>query len=191
MIRWMAGRNERMSDDRVYHDVGKLRSPERLARLEVDRVVTTSLEGLLVRTVLDIGTGSGIFAEAFAGRGFVVTGVDVQEAMLEAARAHVPGARFERAASEDLPFADGSFDLCFLGLVLHETKRPLRAVQEAHRACVLRTAVLEWPYLEQASGPPLDDRLKPADVLGLAASAGFGRAKAISLTHLTLFLLDK
>jgi ubiquinone/menaquinone biosynthesis C-methylase UbiE len=180
-----------MSDDRVYHDVGKLRSPERLARLEVDRDVTTSLEGLLVRTVLDIGTGSGIFAEAFAGRGLVVTGVDVQEAMLEAARAYVPGARFEQAASEDLPFADDSFDLCFLGLVLHETKRPLRAVQEAHRACVLRTAVLEWPYLEQALGPPLDDRMKPAEVLGLAASAGFGRAKAVSLTHLTLFLLDK
>lgn len=180
-----------MSDDKVYHDVRKLRAPERLARLEVDRVVSTSLRGVSVRTVLDIGTGSGIFAEAFAGRGLGVTGVDVQEPMLEAAREYVPEARFERAASEDLPFPDGSFDLCFLGLVLHETSRPLRAVQEARRACVLRTAVLEWPYLEQAMGPPLEDRLKTDDVLGLAAAAGFERVRVVPLAHLTLFLLDK
>jgi ubiquinone/menaquinone biosynthesis C-methylase UbiE len=180
-----------MSDDKVYHDVGKLRSPERLVRLEVERVVSTSLRGVGIRTVLDIGTGSGIFAEAFAGRGLQVTGVDVQEPMLEAARRYVPGARFERAASEALPFSDGSFDLCFLGLVLHETRQPLRAVQEAYRACALRTAVLEWPYREQAAGPPLEDRLKTQDVIDLAAAAGFARVRAVPLTHLILFLLDK
>ena len=180
-----------MSDDRIYHDVQKLRSPERLARLEVERVVSTSLHDVRIRTVLDIGTGSGIFAEAFAGRGLQVTGVDVQEPMLEAARTHVPAGRFERAAAEALPFPDGSFDLCFLGLVLHETSEPLRAIQEARRACVLRTAVLEWPYAEQPVGPPLKDRLKTDDVLGLAAAAGFARVQAVPLTHLILFLLDE
>lgn len=180
-----------MSDDRIYHDVQKLRSPERLARLEIERVISTSLNDVDVRTVLDIGTGSGIFAEAFAGRGLQVTGVDVQEPMLEAARRYVPGARFERAVSEALPFSDGSFDLCFMGLVLHETSEPLRAIQEAYRACAQRTAVLEWPYLEQAAGPPLEDRLKTDDVLGLASGAGFARVRTVPLTHLTLFLLDK
>jgi SAM-dependent methyltransferase len=180
-----------MNDDKVYHDVRKLRSPERLARLEVERVVSASLRGVGARTVLDIGTGSGIFAEAFAGRGLQVTGVDVQETMLEAARRYVPAGRFERAASEALPFSDGSFDLCFLGLVLHETEQPLRAVEEAHRACVLRTAVLEWPYIEQAAGPRLEDRLKADDVLGLATAAGFARVRTVPLIHLTLFLFDK
>jgi ubiquinone/menaquinone biosynthesis C-methylase UbiE len=180
-----------MSDDKVYHDVGKLRSPERLARLEVERVVAASLEGIGVRTVLDVGTGSGIFAEAFAGHGLDVTGVDVQEAMLEAARRYVPGARFERAASEELPFPDASFDLCFLGLVLHETRQPGKSLREAHRACGLRTAVLEWPFREQAAGPPLEDRLKEDAVIGLAAAAGFAGIRTVPLTHLVLYLFDK
>jgi SAM-dependent methyltransferase len=188
----MEARSDRgMSHDKVYHDVRKLRSPERLARLEVERVVSASLRGVGVRTVLDVGTGSGIFAEAFAGQGLRVTGVDVQEAMLEAARRYVPGAQFARAASEDLPFPDASFDLCFLGLVLHETRQPGQAVREAHRACILRTAVLEWPYGEQAAGPPLEDRLKTEDVIGLAAAAGFAGFRTVPLTHLVLYLFDK
>lgn len=180
-----------MSGDKVFHGVKKLRAPERLAFLEVDRVVTASLGGLDARTVLDIGTGSGIFAEAFAGRGLLVTGIDVQEEMLEEARTLVPGARFERAAAEDLPFTAGSFDLCFLGLVLHETDRPRRAVEEAYRTCRLRTAVLEWPDREQPMGPPLEHRLKPDVVLGLATAAGFSRVRTVPLTHLSLFLFDK
>jgi SAM-dependent methyltransferase len=180
-----------MSGEKVFHGVEKLRAPERLAFLEVDRVVSASLDGLGARTVLDVGTGSGIFAEAFAGRGLCVTGIDVQEEMLQAARRFVPGARFERAASEDLPFAAGSFDLCFLGLVLHETDRPRRAIEEAFRACRLRTAVLEWPDREQSIGPPLEHRLKTGELLGLATAAGFGQVRAVPLTQLTLFLFDK
>lgn len=180
-----------MTDDKVFRDVQKLRSPERLARLEVERVVSTSLDGVGARSVLDVGTGSGIFAEAFAGRGLAVTGVDVQEAMLEAARRYVPAARFERAASEALPFPDGSFDLCFLGLVLHETRQPGRAIQEAHRACIGRTAILEWPYEAQPAGPPLGDRLRAETVAGWAAHAGFAAVKTVPLSVLVLYLLDK
>jgi ubiquinone/menaquinone biosynthesis C-methylase UbiE len=180
-----------MSGEKVFHGVKKLRAPERLAFLEVDRAVSESLRGLGARTVLDIGTGSGIFAEAFAGRGLVVTGIDLQEEMLEAARTFVPGARFERAASEDLPFAGDSFDICFLGLVLHESDRPRRAVEEAYRTCRMRTAVLEWPDREQPIGPPLGHRLKTDDLLRLAAAAGFVQVRAVPLTHLTLFLFDK
>jgi ubiquinone/menaquinone biosynthesis C-methylase UbiE len=180
-----------MSEEKVFHGVKKLRAPERLAFLEVDRAVSESLHDLGARTVLDIGTGSGIFAEAFAGRGLRVTGIDIQEEMLEAARTFVPGARFERAASEDLPFADGSFDLCFLGLVLHETDRPRRAIEEACRACRMRTAVLEWPVRQQPMGPPLELRWKTEDLLGLATAAGFAQVRAVPLTHLTLFLFDK
>jgi len=180
-----------MNDGKVYRDVQKLRSSERLARLEVERVVSAVLDGVGVSTVLDVGTGSGIFAEAFAGRGLEVTGIDVQEAMLEAARAHVPAARFERAASEALPFPDGTFDLCFLGLVLHETRQPGRALQEAYRACVRRTAVLEWPYEPQPAGPPLGDRMKAETVVELASDAGFTTLKTFPLNVLVLYLFDK
>ena len=55
-----------MHERRFTGDVERLRAPERIARLEVDRVVNLCLEGTRVDNVLDVGTGSGIFAEAFS-----------------------------------------------------------------------------------------------------------------------------
>jgi ubiquinone/menaquinone biosynthesis C-methylase UbiE len=180
-----------MTGDRVFHNVKGLRDPERLALLETERVTSICLGGLSVRTVLDVGTGSGVFAEAFARRGLEVTGVDVQEAMLEAARGCVPGVRFELAPSERLPFRDGAFDLVFLGHVLHEARDPLQSLREAGRVSALRVAVLEWPYLKETLGPPLRHRLKVDDIRGLASSAGFTRVESPPLSHMALFLMAK
>ncbi|WP_407841311.1 class I SAM-dependent methyltransferase [Streptomyces sp. DSM 116496] len=48
--------------------------------------------------VLDVGSGTGRpTAEALARAGHAVTGIDVSAAMVETARARVPGARFEQA----------------------------------------------------------------------------------------------
>ncbi len=180
-----------MSEDKVCHNVERLRDPERLALLGIDRVVALCLQDLEIGTVLDIGTGSGVFAEAFARLGYEVTGIDFQETMLEAAGKHVPGAHFEVASAEDLPFADRSFGLCFMGLFLHEADRPLQALQEAHRVCVRRTSILEWPYAEQDIGPPLKHRLETETVLRLATASGFSGARTVPLDHHVLFLLEK
>ena len=179
-----------MDEDRVYRSIKELRAPERLAVLEADRVASLSLHDREIQRVLDIGTGSGIFAEVFIRLGLDVTGIDIQEPMLEAARKLVPRAHFELGSSEDLPFADDSFDLCFLGLILHESNRPLLTLQEAHRVAAERVAVLEWPYKEQDMGPPLNHRLKAEDVLHQAAAAGFSHTQTVPLEHLVLFLLD-
>ncbi len=180
-----------MPDDKVYRAIEKLRDPSRLAFLETERVVQFCLEGLTPGTVLDVGTGSGIFAEAFCHRGLTVTGVDIQEKMLEAARNLVPGADFQLASSENLPFGDKTFDLVFLGLVLHETEYPLATLQESGRVCTLRMAVLEWPYQEGGYGPPLEHRIKPVLLQELSAAAGFPRIKTIPLKFLSLYLLER
>ena len=181
-----------MSDDKVYRDkIEKLRDPKRLAFLETDKVVRLCLEGINPRTILDVGTGSGIFAEAFFHLGLEVTGVDIQEPMLEAARTYVPGASFQLASSENLPFEENAFDLVFLGLLLHESEQPLLTLQESARVCTLRVAVLEWPYKEEGFGPPLKHRIEPEQFKGLAASSGFSRIRTIPLKYLSLFLLDQ
>jgi ubiquinone/menaquinone biosynthesis C-methylase UbiE len=180
-----------MNDDKVFRDIERLRDPKRIALLETERVVSLCLQGQKMEKVLDIGTGSGIFAEAFARYGLNVTGIDLQAPMVEAARRFVPQAHFQVAASENLPFADDSFDLCFLGLVLHEASRPLRALQEAHRVCGFRTAVMEWHFAEQDNGPPLKDRLRSDEVFRMGNSSGFSRIKTIPLEQLILFLLEK
>lgn len=82
-----------MNEKRFHGSPEFLRNPQRLALLEVDRVVRLSLEGLPVRRVLDVGTGSGVFVEAFARQGLSVVGLDVAEGMLKAARAGKCAAR--------------------------------------------------------------------------------------------------
>ena len=180
-----------MNEDKIFRDIERLRDPDRLARLETERVVSLSLQGQPIHRVLDIGTGTGVFAEAFVLRDLTVTGIDLQEPMIEAARGFVPKAHFQIADSEALPFGDGSFDLCFLGVVLHEAERPLRALQEAHRVCALRTTVLEWPSTDQDFGPPRKDRLSADDVIRLGNSSGFSEIRTIPLKDLVLYLLDK
>jgi len=135
-----------MKEDKIFRDIERLRDPRRSARLETERVVSLCLQGSKIGKVLDIGTGSGVFAEIFSRSGLSVNGIDIQESMIEAARRFVPKAHFQIADSESLPFGDNSFDLCFLGLTLHEAGRPLLSLQEAYRACAVKTAVLEWSY---------------------------------------------
>jgi 2-polyprenyl-3-methyl-5-hydroxy-6-metoxy-1,4-benzoquinol methylase len=72
----------------------RLRSPERVAQLELERVTGLCLEGKQFTSVLDVGTGSGLFAESFFMRGLEVSGVDTNPEMLTAARQFVPSAEF-------------------------------------------------------------------------------------------------
>ena len=122
-----------MHERRFGGQIDRLRAPERVALLEVARVVSLCLEGIAVQRVLDVGTGSGIFAEEFAARGLAVSGVDVNPAMPPVAHGFVPSGEFEVAPAEALPFEDGVFDLAFLGHVLHETDDALKALSEARR----------------------------------------------------------
>jgi SAM-dependent methyltransferase len=182
-----------MSDDR--HErrfqglADRLRAPERIALLEVPRVVALSTESLIIKNALDVGTGSGIFAEALAALGIEVTGIDVNADLLALARQYVPTAQFEEAPAEKIPFADQAFDLVFLGHVLHETDNLLGALQEARRVARQRVTILEWPYRQEEKGPPLGHRLKPEVVSDLAAQAGYRDVEIIHLEHMDFYRL--
>ncbi len=174
-----------------FNQIERLRSPERLERMEVGRVTDLALDGMTFPTVIDIGTGTGLFAEAFAQRGLSVTGIDANPEMLEAARKYVPGGDFRQATAESLPFPDHAFDLAVMGLVRHETDDLLQALQEAYRVSKSRLMVLEWPYAEQDFGPGLEERLRPEDIETLGKQAGFARVEAIPLDKLILYRLEK
>jgi len=72
--------------------------------------------------VLDVATGTGSQAFAFAKTGCKVTGIDLSEDMLNIARKKnkYPDVRFRIADASSLPFKDQSFDICCISLGLHE-----------------------------------------------------------------------
>jgi ubiquinone/menaquinone biosynthesis C-methylase UbiE len=162
-----------------------------MALLEVPRVVAFCADGGAVASALDVGTGTGIFAEAFTHAGLTTKGIDPATELLAVARVHAPQAVFVEAVAEKLPFADGSFDLVFLGHVLHETDDPEAALREARRVAVKKIVILEWPYLAEENGPPLAHRLAPDRIFKLAEATGLVPLRRIQMTHMDLYLWER
>jgi SAM-dependent methyltransferase len=85
-------------------------------------------------TVLDVGCGTGALAHAIAPLVGRVTGVDGDEAILEAARDGAPAnCVFVIGDAMDLPFEYGSFDIVGCLRVLHHVRRPELVVSEMAR----------------------------------------------------------
>ncbi len=180
-----------MINERVYNQkVNKLRSPERVKLIEVERVVKLSMENIKPANVLDVGTGSGLFAEIFALNGLDVKGIDVNSEMIEAVRGFVPEGEFLTAPAESIPYPNHFFDLVFLGHILHEADDQLKAIQEAKRVARLRIAILEWPYIEEESGPPIGHRLSTEKISELAHKAGLLNIETLKLKHMVLIRID-
>ncbi len=82
--------------------------------------------------ILDVGIGTGHFAQYLNGGGFSVVGVDVSLSMMKHARAK--GVRdLVRADAHCLPFRDGSFDGSLMIHVLHLVKDWVQVVHEVGR----------------------------------------------------------
>jgi ubiquinone/menaquinone biosynthesis C-methylase UbiE len=80
--------------------------------------------------ILEIGAGVGSatidFLQSFQIQRYVMT--DVSEAYLNEGKQRLlhPRLEFQKAAGEELPFADGSFDLVFSVFLFHELPRSVR-----------------------------------------------------------------
>jgi 2-polyprenyl-3-methyl-5-hydroxy-6-metoxy-1,4-benzoquinol methylase len=178
--------NEKIFNRELEH----LRDPERLERLEIDRVVDLSIDGLQINSMLDIGTGTAVFAECFAKRNCGVAGIDINESMITEASRFVPTGVFKIGRAEKIPFDDQSFDLAFFGLVLHEADDMFQALREARRVARKRIAILEWPYEVGENGPPLEHRLKPVLIKDAARKAGINKFSDFKIKERVLYRMD-
>jgi ubiquinone/menaquinone biosynthesis C-methylase UbiE len=87
--------------------------------------------------VLEIGCGCGSEAEGFARAGARYTAVDLTNAAVSITQRRFQlnnlEGQFVQGDAENLPFADGSFDLVFSHGVLHHTPDTPRTIREVHR----------------------------------------------------------
>jgi SAM-dependent methyltransferase len=96
--------------------------------------------------LLDVGCGSGLALRLAADRGAAVSGLDASGGLLEHARRRLPGATLVQGEIEDLPFADGSFDIVTGFNSFQYAARPAAALAEAVRVLVPggRVLYLNW-----------------------------------------------
>ncbi len=92
-----------------------------------DRVAELTGAGNAAK-ILDVATGTGKQAFAFAKKGYAVTGVDITESMLSVARRKnkFPNVKFEIADATKLEFDSGSFDVVSISFALHDMPLSIR-----------------------------------------------------------------
>jgi ubiquinone/menaquinone biosynthesis C-methylase UbiE len=104
------------------------------------RLLFELLDSVAGKTLLDVGCGDGALASELARRGAIVTGLDLDPAMIAAARrrAQAEGTQLRLIAgrAERLPFGDAAFD-CVLAVTV------LCFVRDAERATAEMARVLK------------------------------------------------
>ena len=106
---------------------------------DVERALVTLLPQEPIKSLLDIGTGTGRVLQLLEHHVDHGLGVDLSREMLAVARANLAEPRYahyalRQADMYQLPVAEGSFDLVVLHMVLHFSDRPADVIAEAARA---------------------------------------------------------
>lgn len=107
--------------------------------------------------ILDIATGTGWTSRRLAAHGAKVTGIDISEGLLQAAR-EIAGERrldieYQQADAEALPFADGEFDAVISTCGVMFAGNREAAAAELARVCRKggRLALMTWPPQSKAA----------------------------------------
>jgi ubiquinone/menaquinone biosynthesis C-methylase UbiE/DNA-binding MarR family transcriptional regulator len=115
----------------------KLRSLH-IDEIEVERTMQEIVGASRIKTLVDLGTGTGRVLGLFAAMADQAIGIDQSREMISIARANIErqGVRQAQVRQGDiyaLPFANGAADLVTIHQVLHYLDDPLRALTEARR----------------------------------------------------------
>ncbi|WP_337003299.1 class I SAM-dependent methyltransferase [Microbacterium sp. LB12] len=96
------------------------------------------------RTLLDVGSGDGTLADAWATAGWMVTACEPEPSMRAVSSARHPRVRVLDGALPGLPFADGSFDVVIANFVLNHVATPRTAAAELRRVARSAVAATTW-----------------------------------------------
>ena len=124
---------------------------------QISRGIADSIEHCVERLnpqpgerILDLATGTGWTSRVVARRGAEVTGVDIADDLLDAARAKAAteglSIQYETGDAENLPFPSGAFDAVVSTFGIMFATRPEPAAAELARVCRKggRIAITTW-----------------------------------------------
>jgi 2-polyprenyl-3-methyl-5-hydroxy-6-metoxy-1,4-benzoquinol methylase len=126
-----------------------------------ERTLDELMERTQPRSLLDVGCGEGVLVHRWALRlpDTRVVGIDLQEESIQAgwSQRQAPNLEYRTMAAEDLPFADGEFDLATAIEVLEHVPDPEHTLAEMAR-CAGRHLLVSvpreplWRMLNMARG---------------------------------------
>jgi SAM-dependent methyltransferase len=156
------------------------------------RLVSKYLDSPGGRAVLDIGGGTGNYAQALQARGFKVTVLDAEFAMAERSIGKIGPGRQVVGDASALPFSDGVFDAAIMIHAIHLLRDPSAACREARRVIREGPFALVGPVKENASlfvheyfEPPPAEGSRPssAEMEKLLVESGFTRVEHTRLVY--------
>jgi len=187
---WPYEREDRVNYDSTTipgnYDAGRSLSPEMVARW---MELVASHSSPVVRTILDIGCGTGRFAAPLAAHfSAAVVGVDPSAKMLAHARRD-PSVHFVQGCGEHIPLRDRTVNLAFTSMAYHHFTQPGVVATECRRvlqpggSVFVRTGVRErmasYPYAPFfPDAVPVGERRLPSstEICAVFGSAGFRSA---------------
>jgi len=137
------------------------------------------------RVIVELGAGTGLFAEKFSDLApdATVYAVDVEQAMIDWMHEHRAGVAAGRlvpvlSTETVVPLNDSVADLVTMINVHHELEDPSGTYAEVLRLLVSggQLLVVDWAPVETPKGPPQAVRVSAEQILASLEDAGFERA---------------
>ena len=151
--------------------------------------IASHVEAASVRTILDLGCGTGRFSEALAAHfDAQVLAIDPSKKMLEQARGKQrdPRVSYLLGSGESIPLDSNSVDLIYMSMIFHHFRDPRLAARECRRVlrgrgtAFMRTGTQDripsYPYVPffPASRPIMDEVLPTSSFIqDVFIAAGF------------------
>ena len=161
--------------------------------------LASHVDATSIRTILDLGCGTGRFSEALAGHfDAQVIAVDPSKKMLGQARSKQVDRRvgYALGSAESIPLNSNSVDLIYMSMIFHHFRDPRSAARECRRVlreggtAFMRTGTQEriplYPYVPffPASRPIMNEVLPTSSFIeDVFVAAGFRLVKLEVITQ--------